>query len=398
MAKSEERRHGGERARASGTANGKEQAGAGAGTWLPVILEPEAWAIPSLPAIARRFAIRYSTFDIRHSFAIRHSPATMARMRTSGPTAWLAYAAVRAVFAVMQAFPVNWNLRTGRLLARLWMWAMPRHRDRAIAHLTASLGDDYTPAQIRRIARGCLESIAMFAVEAVCLPRLLNRATWPRFVRLVNFHETLRHIVEGQGLILVTGHYGSFEVMGHILACLGLDVVAIMRPLDNVYLNRFLVESRGTHGLTLLDKKGATADAEKRLGAGALLSFVGDQDAGRKGVFVDFFGQPASTYKSIGLLAMATKSPIVVGYARRRGNVARYDAVVERVIHPDEWADREDPLRWITQTYTAALESFIREAPDQYLWIHRRWKSKPRTRRRARSEGGVAPPASEPPG
>jgi len=304
----------------------------------------------------------------------------------SGPTAWLVYMAVRTAFVIMQMFPITWNLRTARLLARLWPRIMPRHRDRAVAHLKAAVGNTYAPAEIERLADRCLESVAMFAVEAICLPRLISGYTWSRYIQLRDFDEALEQILSGRGAILVTGHYGSFEVMGHLLAALGFRMTAVMRPLDNVYLNRFVVRSRETHGLALLDKKGATAQAERLLEEGKLLAFIGDQDAGRKGLFVNFFGQPASTYKSIGLLAMATGRPIVVGYARRLRNTARYEVGIQRVIHPDQWEDQEDPLRWITQSYTTAIEEIVRDDPEQYLWIHRRWKSKPRTARRKASE------------
>lgn len=225
----------------------------------------------------------------------------------------------------------------------------------------------------------------MFGVEAACLPRLINSSGWNRHVDLVGFDQALEAIVEGRGAILVSGHYGSFEVMGHVLGALGHDVVAIMRPLDNVYLNRFLVKSRRINGLTVLNKKGAMGQAIEILEDGRLLALIGDQDAGRKGMFVDFFGRPASTYKSIGLLAMSRQCPIVVGYARRQGNRARYEFGVQRVIHPHEWESQDDPLRWITQTYTTAIEEIARVEPEQYLWIHRRWKSRPRVRRRARA-------------
>jgi KDO2-lipid IV(A) lauroyltransferase len=234
-------------------------------------------------------------------------------------------------------------------------------------------------SRISWLADRCLESVTMFVVEAICLPRLINAFTWSRYIELVNFDDALRLILGGNGVIFVTGHYGSFEVMGHLLAALGFDMTAVMRPLDNVYLNRFMVASRRTHGLTLLDKKGAMSRAEGLLADGAMLAFIGDQDAGRKGIFVDFFGRPASTYKSIALLAIATGAPIVVGYARRRGNVARYEVGVPRIIYRHEWEQQADPLRWITQEYTSAIESFVREAPEQYLWIHRRWKSRPKS-------------------
>jgi KDO2-lipid IV(A) lauroyltransferase len=267
---------------------------------------------------------------------------------------------------------------------------MPRHYDRAVAHLTAALGDSLTPHQIDRLARQCLESVTMFAVEAVCLPRLIHRNTWSRYIRLRDFDDTLRLLLSGQGLILVTGHYGSFELLGHLLANLGFEVAAVMRPLDNAYLNRFIVTSRRTHGLNLLDKKGATVQAEDLLRDGSLLGFIGDQDAGRKGLFVDFFGRPASTYKSIALLAVTTETPVVVGYARRCGHQALYEIGVKRIVRPNEWQNRHDPIRWITQEYTKAIEDVVREDPTQYLWIHRRWKSRPRLPRKPAESAAVA--------
>lgn len=302
----------------------------------------------------------------------------------SGLVAWLYYAAIRLVFAVLQAFPIDWNLRTARAFARLWPRITTRHRNRAIEFLTASMGDSLSRDEIEKIADRCLESWAMFAVETLCLPRLIRASTWSRYISVENFAEGFDTMISGRGAIMVASHFGSFEVMGHLVASLGLDIVAVMRPLDNVYLNRFLVKSRGLCGMRLIDKKGAAAEAEDILRDGNLLCMVGDQDAGRKGVFVDFFGQPASTYKSIGLLAMTTQRPIVVAYARRVGNAAKYIVGVQRVIHPHEWEDRDDPLHWITQEFTSAIEQSVRKAPEQYLWIHRRWKSKPRVRRKSK--------------
>ncbi len=308
--------------------------------------------------------------------------------RKSGPKALFAYLVIRTVFAVMQVFPIDWNLRMARWLAGFWPRLMPRHRDRAIKHLTESLGDEYSKNEITRLADLCLESAAMFAVEVICLPRLINSLTWSRYIKLVEFDDALEVILGKSGVILVTGHYGAFEVMGHLLAALDFDVVAVMRPLDNVYFNRFVVRTRRTNGLVLIDKKGATTEAEATLDDGKMLAFIGDQDAGRKGIFVDFFGRPASAYKSIGLLAMVKSCPIVVGYARRLGNRARYEVGIQRIIHPREWELQPDPLRWITQAYTSAIEELVRRDPGQYLWIHRRWKSQPGVRRRRAVSAG----------
>ena len=117
------------------------------------------------------------------------------------------------------------------------------------------------------------------------------------------------------------------------------------------------------------------------------LAMLGDQDAGSSGLFVDFFGRPASTFKSIALLAMEYKALICVGYARRLENESmpggwpRFELGCEEVVDPLEY-DSAVALREITQRYTAALERVVRRAPEQYFWVHRRWKSVPKVRAR----------------
>ena len=93
---------------------------------------------------------------------------------------------------------------------------------------------------------------------------------------------------------------------------------------------------------------------------------------------MDFFGRKASTYKIIALLAREYNLPIVVGYGRRLDENYHFELGIQRMILPHEWADKEDPVMWITQEYTTALEQVVRSAPEQYLWVHRRWKHRPK--------------------
>lgn len=298
--------------------------------------------------------------------------------RDDGFSAWCIYAAVRVVNALLRCFPINWNLATARLFARIWWHAIPRHRQRARAHLRLAYGDSLSTDEVERLAYASFEALTMLAIDFASTPRLITEWTWHRYVRLTNMREALRILLDGKGAILLTGHFGNWELAGYLLALFGFDVAALMRPLDNVYLNRYVVENRRRKGLELVDKKGAMQSAEGIIRRGAALGFIADQNAGHKGMFVDFFGTAASTYKSIGLLAMHTGAPIIVGYARRIGRRFQFEVGVERIIRPDEWDAQADPLRWITQEYTAALENVIRRDPEQYLWIHRRWKSRPR--------------------
>jgi KDO2-lipid IV(A) lauroyltransferase len=298
--------------------------------------------------------------------------------RDDGLLAWLIYALVRGSCMILLMFPLDWNLCTARLLGRIWWLLMPRHRERAREHLRLAYGPTLGAAELDRLALRSLQQQVMWVTEFIFTPRLINEWTWRRYVTLVNMREALAALLENRGALLLTGHYGNWELAGFLLAVLGFDIAAIMRPLDNVYLNRFLVRTRRRSGLELLYKKGAMSEAESILDRGAALGFIADQNAGRTGLFVDFFGRPASTYKSIGLLAISRNVPIIVGYARRNADTFRYEVGVQRLIRPQEWASREDPLRWITQTYTSALEEIVRADPAQYLWIHRRWKTRPR--------------------
>ncbi len=122
---------------------------------------------------------------------------------------------------------------------------------------------------------------------------------------------------------------------------------------------------------------------------GSTIGFIADQDAGRKGIFVDFFGRKASTYKSIGLLAITYNLPIIVGCTRRVGNRFYFNYVLSRIIFPHEWANQEDPLTWVSAAYTKAIEDFVREDPTQYWWVHRRWKTRPKEERQKPRAGGA---------
>lgn len=300
---------------------------------------------------------------------------------------WLIYAVVRCAVMILQMFPVDWNLKTARIAGAFWFRAIRRHRQRACDHLRLAYGSQLTESEVERLARQSMQQVAMMVIEMIFTPRLINEWTWPRHVRLKGIQDAMDVLISKRGAILVTGHYGNWELVGFMLATLGFPLTAVMRPLDNPYLNRFLMDVRARRGLKLLYKKGATQSAGDILSGGGILGFIADQNAGHKGLFVDFFGQSASTYKSIGLLAMEYNVPIVVGCARRVNERFRYEVECNRVVRPEEWADREDPLFWVTQEYTRSIEQLVRQAPEQYLWMHRRWKTRPPQERAMNNSG-----------
>lgn len=258
----------------------------------------------------------------------------------------------------------------------LWL-CYARGRERALDNLSAAYPHK-DQAWLVKTARRSFEQIAMLGVDMLLTPTLARKENWQQYGEYKNVEHTKWLMQEGKGLILVTGHYGNFEILGYIMGLFSFNLSSVARPLDNRYLDQHIRSIREQHGQKIIDKQGA-ANLMSQVGRqGASLGLIADQDAGKKGLFVDFFGRPASTFKSIAVMAAVHNMPVAVGYSRRIGNQYRFEIGVKRIIFPEEWATVKDPIRWITEQYTATIEAFVREDPTQYWWVHRRWKTAPR--------------------
>ena len=291
---------------------------------------------------------------------------------------YLTYLGVRLFAAFVHIFPHEANYRTARWLGNLMYRFDARHRRRALEHLRLSF-PDWTEERRREVAKASMRNLVYLGLEVLFTTRLLTVGRWRRHVNLTNMSQGIRLMLEGQqGLIVLTGHFGNWEVVGYVLASLGFPSVDVARKLDNPYLNEYILGIRERSGMRIIDKSGATVEVEQVLARHGVVGFIADQDAGRKGAFVDFFGRKASTYKIIALMAMEYGVPVVIGYGKRLDEDYHFEIGIQRIIYPHEWAGKDDPVLWITQEYTSALEQIVRLAPEQYLWVHRRWKHRPK--------------------
>ena len=289
----------------------------------------------------------------------------------------LGYLALRTLVMFLYLFNVETNLNTACFLGRLLWKYYHRGRNRALDNLRESFPEK-SEQWVWETGRRSFEHIAMLAIDVLFTPRLVKRYNWRNYSQYKNVERTKWLMQEGRGLLIVGGHYSNFEIVGYLMGLFGFNVYSIARPLDNKFINKHLYEVRRRMGQKIIDKKGAAELMGKTASTGATLCFIADQDAGKKGIFVDFFGRKASTYKSIGLIAVTNNIPIVVGYSRRIGNRFYFEIGVNRIIFPEEWAEKDDPLEWITAEYTKAIENFVLEDPSQYWWLHRRWKHQPK--------------------
>lgn len=293
------------------------------------------------------------------------------------------------------------SLETARTLGR-WFARLPfngKRLERAAGHLRFACPELTAEERLEHAVRS-YEHLFMLGVEISFAPRLMSEDAWIRHVELDTIAGGLRTILDDRPALLITGHCGNWELLGYAMALLGFPMHAIYRPLDNKPMDDWVRQTRSRRGLVLLDKFGALRQIPSLLEARAPIGFVADQNAGDRGMFVPFFGRLASTYKSIGMAAYQSRASVVVGQARRLGWNARedrpvregfaapvsgggirYRVEIEDVIHPDDWLSQPDPFFYLAARYRRAIERMIRRAPEQYLWMHRIWKSRPKHER-----------------
>jgi len=200
---------------------------------------------------------------------------------------------------------------------------------------------------------------------------------------LKNHRELVRALLHDRPLLIVTGHLGNFEVGGYVLGVLGFPTYTVARTLDNPYLDRFVNRFRGRTGQRIIPKNGGFQQIVEVMSRGGTMTFLADQYAGIKGCWVEFFGRPASAHKAIALLALENNARMSACAARRLDRPMRFELYDYAEIDPCAVGSTVGTVRELTQWYTSRLEELIRQTPEQYWWLHRRWKD-PRPARRER--------------
>jgi KDO2-lipid IV(A) lauroyltransferase len=271
--------------------------------------------------------------------------------------------------------PLRLALWLGRRLGDVMYAALPGRRRIALANLARAY-PELRLAERRRLARRASQHLGMTLTE---LPRLLAApldATLAR-IRLEGV-EHLRAAMTAHGrALMLTAHLGNWEILcaTHRLTDYGLSIV--VRPLDAPWLDAVAERLRRRTGVEVIDKRGALRAVLDALRRGRMVGILMDQNAARReGVFVDFFGHPASTSRSIAVLAVRTGTPIVPIFASRNAD-GGHRVVIRPALAPTASNDPEAVVVELTARCTAEIERAIRETPEQWLWSHDRWRTRP---------------------
>ena len=300
------------------------------------------------------------------------------------------YAFFCSVLFVICSLPVRTAERLADSLAWLVHHLPAKLNRRAVSeeNIRRAL-PDLADEDVDRTILGMWQHLFRMVCEIMQMPRRLRLQS---SADILDFHqrdECVQTLLSGRRVVFLGGHFGNWEVSVNTFGHFGFPMGVVARDLDNVWLHDWFLRFRESSGNWMISKKGGGTELVDSIERSGMASLLCDQDAGSRGLFVDFFGKPASTFKSIALLAFEYDAVVIVGAGLRRPRTSAtrtpwvpYELVTEAIIDSRDFTSA-DGLKQLTQAYTGALEDLIRQSPEQYFWVHRRWKSEPRQRRRS---------------
>ena len=286
------------------------------------------------------------------------------------------YTGIAAVVAAMRAMPLARAVRAGAGIGAIAMKLDRPNRPIAQKNLAIAFPEK-TEAERLLILRGMYRNWGRMLAEWTHFDKL-SRANIAK-VTVYSGEENWQIAEEmsgGRGLFVLTAHFGNFELMQLAHSIYGYHIAIVHRPLRNPLVDAAVCEARVKFGNRVIPRKAGARDMLKLLRQNWMIAIALDLDV-RQGVFVDFFGLPASTSDSVARLAMRTGAPVVPCFMVREGDSVHHRLEIHRPIELVTGPDREVAVRENTQLFTTEIESMIRKHPDHWNWIHRRWKTRP---------------------
>jgi len=282
---------------------------------------------------------------------------------------------LKVISFVLGRLPLGFALAVGRLLGWLAYRLDRRHREIALENLKAAYASELSPGHAERIVREVFASLAMNLMEFMRIP-WLRRGRLEGYVECEGIENFDRALARGRGVILLTAHFGNWELMGAYLGLTGYKLEIVVRELDSAVLEAFTVWVRTRCGNRIVPKGRSMRRLLKALSENAITGILLDQNVARsEGVFVDFFSRAACTNKGPAMLATRSRAAVVPAFIIREGRGHRI--VIQEELKLVDTGDRERDTLENTARFTAAIERMVRAYPEQWFWIHRRWKTRP---------------------
>ena len=271
--------------------------------------------------------------------------------------------------------PLSWALWIGRSLGLLWYYGIPIRRSVALKNVARVFGDKLSSREQHRIVRRCFENQGMFGVEVFRLPSLTS-AESEKLIERQNWQHLERAQEKGKGVIIVTAHMGNYDLSASSQAIRGVPINAVVKTIQWPAAHRFVFGTRERAGLKLIAPRKSRDDIKNALSKGELVTFVIDQHmAPHHGIVCQFFGQLASTTPAPVRFALETGASIIPLWIRRTKQVGHHVLIIEpEFLLETPHADHNANLRHNTERLNRLVEGWIQQEPEQWLWLHQRWK------------------------
>jgi KDO2-lipid IV(A) lauroyltransferase len=291
------------------------------------------------------------------------------------PFAGLMTKVIYSLVLVLGLVPRPWAMRLANALGALGYALDTRHRRVALENLKRAFGLEKTPAQRKRIAVAAFQNLARIAFEIGWSLRLRPEEIM-RHCRVQGLANLRKAHARGKGVLILTLHIGNWELLPIGVLMSGLKASLIYRPLDFEPADNFFYSYRSRFGAQPISKKKSMRKVLTALKQQTCVGILLDQDSGRTaGVFADFFGYRACTNKGMALVALKTQAPVLPAYLIRRG--LDFEIVIGQEIPLIRDLMIGDIVQVNTAQYNRVLEEIIRSYPEQWLWMHKRWKTNP---------------------
>jgi len=289
------------------------------------------------------------------------------------------YTEYAAAYALLKSFgllPRDVAFAAAEIVAGVGFRLAGRQRRAGLQNLRMAM-PELPAAERLRILRGSFSNLGRLLVEFSRFP-FLNKTNISRYVVYDGFDNYLEGVRRGKGVIFLTGHFGAWELSSFAHSIYGYPMKFVVREIDNPLVDELITRYRTLGGNVPVRRKYAAHDILKALRRNETVGILVDQNTTRdEGVFVDFFGIPAATTTAVARLALRTGAAVIPGFLIWDENLKKHRLRFDPPLHIVQTRDRNADVIENTRMFNLVLESYVRKRPDQWLWIHRRWKTRP---------------------
>ena len=294
----------------------------------------------------------------------------------SRPRQLLDYSLLYILFLLARPLPRRTLLAIGRGVGTFVWKVVGFRREIVLDNLRQAFGAEMTEEEIQDLARRFYRNLGMTLMEFLSFPKL-KQSDFLDLVDIQGMEYFTETVAGGRGALLVSGHFGNWEMMGARIAAEGQKVSFIVKEQTNARVDRIQNDIRQKAGIGTIRSGGASIkEMVRALRRQELIGLVGDQDAGPEGYFTEFLGRQASVFRGTAYFAWKLKVPILTGFIFRQPDGNHVVETGPPFAADPEW-DEDTAVARLTEIHVQRLEKAIRKAPDQYFWLHRRWKTRP---------------------